>query len=237
MSTGKSDISLPKSISKNSILLFLFAVLTAGILASTYEGTKEAIAIAERKAAEKALLEIIPVERLDNDLLLDTIAVPESAWQQLGLTQEQNIHIARKLNTIIAVIIPSVAPDGYSGAIKMIVGVNNDKSIAGVRVLSHNETPGLGDKVDIKKSNWIKSFNNKSLINPIAAKWKVKKDGGEFDQFTGATITPRAVVKQVNNTLRFVDAYYKQLFNPQLKQDALITNTPQDTLETSETTQ
>ncbi|MFT6388077.1 MAG: electron transport complex protein RnfG [Cellvibrionaceae bacterium] len=207
-----NDTSLPLSMSKNSILLLLFAIVTAGILASTYEGTKEAIATAERKAAEKALLEIVPADRIDNDLLLDTIPVPESAWQQLGLNQASDIHIARSKNKVVAVILPIIAPDGYSGAIKMIAGINSDGSIAGVRVLSHNETPGLGDKVDIKKSNWITSFDKKSLINPVADLWKVKKDGGTFDQFTGATITPRAVVKQIKLALEFVNNNPKLLF-------------------------
>lgn len=207
-----SSISIPLSMSKNSILLFLFALLTAGILAVTYEGTKETIAAAERKAAEKALFDIIPATRVDNDLLLDTIAIPKASWAELGLKSGGDIHVARKHQKIIAVIIPAVAPDGYSGDIKMIAGVNSNGSIVGVRVLSHIETPGLGDKVDIKKSDWIKSFDNKSLTQPTLDKWKVKKDGGEFDQFTGATITPRAVVQQIRKVLEYVNRNQALLF-------------------------
>lgn len=215
--TTENHTSLPSSISKNGILLLLFALVTAGILASTYEGTKDAIATAERKAAEKALLEIVPANRIDNDLLLDTIPVPEAAWQSLGLSEATNIHIARKKNDVIAVIIPTAAPDGYSGTIKMIAGINEDGSIAGVRVLSHNETPGLGDKIDLKKSDWIKSFDGKSLNKPQTTLWKVKKDGGTFDQFTGATITPRAVVQQIRRTLEFVRQNKKNLFGTKPK--------------------
>jgi electron transport complex protein RnfG len=200
-------------MSKNSILLFLFALLTAGILAVTYEGTKETIALAERKAAEKALFEIIPAEQIDNDLLLDIVAIPKSAWPELGLKNGGDIHIARNNQKIIAVIIPTVAPNGYSGDIKMIAGVNSDGSIAGVRVLKHIETPGLGDKVDIKKSSWIRSFENKSLSNPTINQWKVKKDGGDFDQFTGATITPRAVVQQIRKVLEFTERSQLLLFD------------------------
>jgi electron transport complex protein RnfG len=213
MKPNKSSLlSIALSMSKNSILLFLFALLTAGILAVTYEGTKATIAAAERKAAETALFDIIPVARIDNDLLLDTIAIPESAWAELGLKNGGDIHVARKHQRVIAVIIPTVAPDGYSGDIKMIAGVNRDGSIVGVRVLSHIETPGLGDKVEIKKSNWIKSFDNKSLTQPTLDKWKVKKDGGEFDQFTGATITPRAVVQQIRKVLEYVERSQTLLF-------------------------
>jgi electron transport complex protein RnfG len=167
---------------------------------------------AERRAAEKALFDIIPAERIDNDLLLDTIAIPELSWAELGLKDGGNIHVARRHQEVIAVIIPTVAADGYSGDIRMIAGVNSDGSVAGVRVLKHIETPGLGDKVDIKKSNWIKSFDNKSLVQPKRDDWKVKKDGGEFDQFTGATITPRAVVQQVRKVLEYVERNQTLLF-------------------------
>ena len=209
-------MSLPKSIQKNSLLLLAFALVTAGILAGTYEGTKEAIAKAERKAAQKALLEIIPASRIDNDLLLDTIAIPESAWQQLGLDNGGDIHLARKQGEVIAIITTAVAPDGYSGDIKLLTGVNRDGSIAGVRVISHQETPGLGDKIDLKKSDWITIFNGLSLQQPNIDNWKVKKDGGEFDQFTGATITPRAVVNQVKQVLLFVEENQSTLFGDNL---------------------
>lgn len=205
-------MSLPKSIQKNSLLLLAFALITAGLLAATHEGTKEAIAEAERRAAEKALLEIVPAERIDNDLLLDTIEVPESAWAQLGLDTGGNIHIARKQGEVIAIITSAVASDGYSGDIKLLAGVNRDGSVAGVRVISHTETPGLGDKIDLKKSDWITIFNGLSLQQPSIESWKVKKDGGEFDQFTGATITPRAVVNQVKEILVFVENNQSLLF-------------------------
>jgi electron transport complex protein RnfG len=203
---------MPTSIGKNGLLLFLFALITAGILASTYAGTKEKIDKEERKAAQKALLEIIPQSRFDNDILLDTITIPESARASLGKISGENIYVARKSNKIIAVIVPAIAPDGYNGDIKLITGVNTDGTIAGVRILTHKETPGLGDKVDIKKSQWVTSFTGRSITNPISTAWKVKKNGGEFDQFTGATITPRAVVKQVYKILQFVEEHQISLF-------------------------
>ncbi len=195
---------LGASISKNSLLLAVFALIAAGGLALTNEGTKARIQKAERAAQQKALFEIVPRSRHDNDLLLDTVPVPENAWHLLGLKKGGDIHIARQNGQVVAMIIPAVAPDGYSGDIRMIVGINRDGSVAGVRVLAHNETPGLGDKVDLKKSDWILSFNGKSLATPVPAGWAVKKDGGDFDQFTGATITPRAVVNQVRRVLEFV---------------------------------
>ena len=203
---------LAASISKNSLLLGAFALVTAGILAGTQQGTKDRIAEEERKAAQKALLEIVPLERHTNDILMDTVSIAEEHWQGLGLKAGGEINIARDQDQPVAIIVPAVAPDGYSGDIRMIIGINVDGSLAGVRVLAHNETPGLGDKVDLKKSDWILSFNGKSLTNPTSEGWQVKKDGGEFDQFTGATITPRAVVKQVKRSLDFFQQAKAQLF-------------------------
>jgi len=105
----------------------------------------------------------------------------------------------------VAAIIPAITQDGYSGAISMIIGINFDGTVAGVRVVEHRETPGLGDKIDLKKSDWILGFNGKSLLNPQQSDWKVKKEGGDFDQFTGATITPRAVVNQILKSLQYFE--------------------------------
>lgn len=203
---------LGKSITKNSLILGLFALITAGIVAATFQGTKERITLEEKRAAEKALLEIIPANRHDNDMLTSVITVPPEQLSQLGLNEAADIHVALMGNSPVAVIIPTVAPDGYSGDIKMIVGINSDGSVAGVRVLSHHETPGLGDKIEIRKSDWIRGFEGKSLENPALEKWRVKKDGGEFDQFTGATITPRAVVNAVRNALEYYNQNRDHLF-------------------------
>ncbi|MDR7091969.1 electron transport complex subunit RsxG [Cellvibrio fibrivorans] len=204
---------LGQSISKNSFILAAFAVFTAGALALTNLGTQERIAAAERAAQQRALFEIIPLQDHDNDLLNDTIPVPDSAWEPLGAGADSKIYRARRGNEITALIIPATAHDGYSGDISMIVGVKRDGSIAGVRVLLHKETPGLGDKIELKKHQWILSFNGKNLNVPVIEEWKVKKDGGVFDQFAGATITPRAVVGQVKRVLEFVAANQQSLFS------------------------
>ncbi len=204
---------LGQSISKNSLLLAAFALATAGTLALTNLGTKGRIAEAERAAQQRALFEIIPVENHDNDLLNDVVTVPVAAQLSLHVKNDAVIHRARRNGEIVALIVPAVAPDGYSGDIEMIVGVNRDGSLAGVRVIKHKETPGLGDKIDLKKHKWILDFNGKSLTFPVVEEWKVKKDGGEFDQFAGATITPRAVVGQVKRVLEFVAANQEGLFS------------------------
>ena len=204
---------MPSSIGKNGFLLFAFALITAGILAGINEATKDKIKASERLATEAALVDIIPRERFDNDLLVDTIIIPETAQAQLGKVAGEVIYVARKEQQVVAVIIPAVAPDGYSGNIKMIAGINKDGTVAGVRILTHKETPGLGDKIDLRKSQWILGFNGKSMNKPNEQGWKVKKDGGEFDQFTGATITPRAIVNRLYQVLTFVQKNSELLFS------------------------
>ncbi len=196
--------SLEKSMGLNGRVLGLFALITSLLLAGTHLATKDKIADSQRRAAQKALLEIIPEERHDNDILTDTLSIPQHYWSTLGLEKGGELHLARKNGKVIALIVPTVAPDGYSGAIEMIVGINLDGKIAGVRILNHNETPGLGDKVELKKSPWVLSFDGRSIGSPPAERWKVKKDKGDFDQFTGATITPRAIVAQVARTLLYL---------------------------------
>ena len=205
---------LGQSITRNSLLLAAFAVCTTLLIAGTYEQTKDRIAVEKRKAEEKALLEIIPRDRHDNSMLDDTFAGgPQS--KGLGLKEEKRIYIARQGDAIVAAIVPATAPDGYTGAIDLVVGVNIDGTIAGVRALSHRETPGLGDKVDRKKSDWVLGFEGHSLDNPTVAGWAVKKDKGVFDQFTGATITPRAVVAATLRVLQYVEANRATLFAEQ----------------------
>ncbi len=106
----------------------------------------------------------------------------------------------------------AVAPDGYSGNIRLLVGVQADDTLSGVRVVAHRETPGLGDAIDEQRSDWVYGFDGKSLGNPPLAKWAVRKDGGHFDQLTGATITPRAIVRAVRRTLLYYRANREALY-------------------------
>lgn len=202
-----------ESISRNSLLLAVFAVVTTLLISGTYLLTKDKIALAQRKAEEKALLQIVPQKRHDNSMLDDKIPV-NSNTSGLGLKRDKHIYLAKRGKQVVAAIIPVRAADGYSGDIDLIVGVNANGSVAGVRVLSHKETPGLGDKVDLKKSEWVLGFNGKSLNNPERSGWAVKKDKGEFDQFTGATITPRAVVAATLRALEYAKSNHSELFEP-----------------------
>lgn len=193
--------AMTRAITKNSLLLGLFALTVAAGLAGTELVTRELRAESQRKVQSMALREVISDERHDNSLLDDRLPVDDKTLLQLR--NPGTIHVARMKGEVVAFILPVRAPDGYGGAIDAIVGINLDGSIAGVRVISHQETPGLGDKVELKKSPWVLSFNGRSLANTATDDWRVKKDKGVFDQFTGATITPRAMVKAVHNALQY----------------------------------
>lgn len=202
------------SIRKNAIGLGLFAIVTAGSIGIAQVATKDSIDKNIQIAQAKALHEIVPSNEYDNDLLSDTISLASNGsddaiharWnvRLLGpIADDAVAYVARKNGKAHTVILPVTAPDGYTTNIDMIVGIKLDGTLAGVRVINHKETPGLGDKVEAKKHPWITQFSGLSLLNPEQDNWGVKKDGGHFDQFTGATITPRAVVRSVRLALEF----------------------------------
>jgi len=210
-------VALPeisRSMLKNSLVLGLFAIVTVGLVAVLQQATAGRIANAEREAQVRALSEILPQGSYDNHLLDNSIQLHDPL---LGSKSPQTAYIALKDGQPSAVILRATAPDGYSGAIHLLIGIQADGRLAGVRVLGHRETPGLGDKIELAKSAWIQSFDGKSLSNPGEDGWAVKKDRGEFDQFAGATITPRAVVKAVHKALQYFDAHQEQLFAAQVK--------------------
>jgi electron transport complex protein RnfG len=200
---------------KNSLVLGLFAVATVGLVALVQQATASRIATSEREAQVRALTEILPSDSYDNHLLDNPIQVHDPIL--LGNKRPQPAYIALKDGQPSAVILRVTAPDGYSGAIQLLVGIRADGQLAGVRALNHKETPGLGDKIELAKSPWIRSFEGKSLNAPNEDGWAVKKDRGSFDQFAGATITPRAVVKATHKALQYFDAHKKELFAAQVK--------------------
>jgi electron transport complex protein RnfG len=193
-------------------ILLLFALVGTAMVAYTYDNTREKIAANERATLLRKLHRLIPPESHDNALLQDTLQVQNQTL--LGTAEPVTVYRARKHGEPVAVVISAVAPDGYSGTIRLLVGINLDGSLSGVRVVAHRETPGLGDAIEEDRSDWILGFTGKSLQNPPLQKWAVKKDGGAFDQLTGATITPRAVVKAVRQTLLYYRDHKDALFTP-----------------------
>jgi len=201
---------LIKKMLNAAALLTFFAVLGGGLVAFSFQITHKQIIANERAALLRTLNVLIPHDQYDNDLFTDSRQMQNEAV--LGTTEPVTIYRARKNGQPVAAILTQVAPDAYNGRIRLLVGINYEGSLVGVRVLSHQETPGLGDNIEMRRSNWILSFNGHSLKNPDEAGWKVKRDGGIFDQFTGATITPRAVVKAVHKSLQFYQQYRDEVF-------------------------
>lgn len=197
-------MNIIKNMIISALVLALFAILGTSFVSFTYDNTIDKINENKRLALLKAFHVLIPPTAHNNDIFTDIIQVTDR--NLLGNKKPVNIYRARKDNKPVAVIINSVAPNGYSGNIELLVAINFDGVLAGVRVVQHKETPGLGDAIEESRSDWITKFKRLSLDNPDKKGWAVKRDGGEFDQFTGATITPRAIVKAVYNTLR----YYKE---------------------------
>ncbi|SOC07259.1 electron transport complex protein RnfG [Alloalcanivorax xenomutans] len=198
-----------QAITRNAVILGLFAIGTAATLALTNQATRQRVECNRQAALADALAQVMPPARHDNPLLDDSITVTDPL---LG-HGEHHIYRARLGGEASGAVLEAVAPDGYGGDIRLIVGVDRDGTVLGVRVVPpHNETPGLGDNIEIRKSDWILGFNGTSLEQPSASGWAVKKDGGRFDSFTGATITPRAVVSAVHGALRYYQAHGDEVF-------------------------
>ena len=195
---------IARSTLQTAVNLVFFSVLATAVLASTYFMTHDAIVKSEEAEKMKLINQIVPSDLFDNDIIQDKLSVPAS--ELLGTEGDTLAYRARLKGEPSAVVLESVAPDGYSGRIWLILAVRANGELAGVRVVTHKETPGLGDYIELTKSPWIKGFDGKSRAVYKDADWKVKKDGGQFDYMAGATITPRAIVKAVNKAL----VYYGQ---------------------------
>ena len=199
------------SIGLSGTVLALFAAVTSIAIGWTYLSTKSQIDFEVRRAEARQLLEIFPADTHDNELVDDTFSI-DAETPLLGIREARQGYRARLNGDVIGVILPTTARDGYSGDIRALVGIRRDGTVAGIRVVAHRETPGLGDKVDIRKSDWVTDFNQRSLTDPTLPGWNVKKDGGVFDQFTGATVTPRAVILATRRALEYANLHTATLF-------------------------
>lgn len=195
---------------RSALILAVFAMAGVGLVALSFEGTRERIAANERAALLRSLHAVIMPEEHDNDIFSDVVQVTAPDW--LGTEDPVAVYRARKAGRPVAAVLTPVAPDGYNGNIRLLVGVYHDGTVAGVRVIGHHETPGLGDAVETRRSDWVHGFDGRSLQDPGSDGWKVKRDGGVFDQFTGATITPRAVVGAVYRALQYFATNRDELF-------------------------
>jgi electron transport complex protein RnfG len=195
--------TLREGISYQGILLAGFSMLTAASLVIANGYTAPAIHLAEQHDLVVSLNQVLPEGFNDNNLLKDVVVVKNSATGS-----DVEVHRASKVGVLNGAVFKT-SSSGYAGPIVILVGISREGVVQGVRVLQHAETPGLGDKIDVAKTNWVHAFEGKALTT---ARWLVKKDGGDFDQFAGATITPRAVVKAVKEALEFHQANLDKIY-------------------------
>ncbi len=208
MDTPSPDSTRTRPL-RAALLLAAAATVTVGVVAIVHDLARPRIEANERAQRIARLAEVLGDTKYDNDLVDDVVIVRNP--ELLGTDEPMPVHRARLAGRPVAALITAVAPDGYSASIRLLVAVGADGRLIGVRVLSHKETPGLGDRIDRRKSSWIESFAGRALGDPPLQRWKVRKDGGDFDQFTGATVTPRAVVGAVRNALLYFGAHRAEL--------------------------
>ncbi len=193
------------SIRRNGLRLALFALVCTSLVAFTHDVTRERIARQAEQQLQQQLHAMLPAGSYDNRLASSCVQL--NSAQFLGDTQPHPVYLARYGDRLTGYIVQSVAPDGYGGAIRLLTGVSAEGQIQRVEVLSHQETPGLGDKIERTKSDWLDEFKGERLEGSRDPRWAVSKDGGMFDGFTGATITPRAVIKGVKQVLLLLEEH------------------------------
>ena len=215
MTVAPKEVSASGMALRTAAILFVFVILFTGLLSAAYLWTRPAIEASAAEEKMKLVDEVLPRGEYDNALLTDTLTLPPTP--QLGLDEPSTLYRARLGGKPVALVFEAVAPDGYAGKIRLLVAVRADGQVAGVRVTQHKETPGLGDYVEVKKDKnktrpWITQFTGLSLAQVSDREWKVKKDGGRFDYYAGATVTPRAVTKAVLKAVQWADAHRERLF-------------------------
>ena len=218
-SNHNNEPEVPDSLTntrRNALILGAFAIVTTLLIALTFLGTKDTIAEQQQRMLLRVINDVVPAQYFTNDMQHDcaALAPDPQLGDTAGLTAYRGFTVdANNASQLSAVAIETVAPDGYSGDIRMIVGIAGDnlRTVTGVRVLAHKETPGLGDKIDLRIDDWILSFDEQVFNPDQIANWAVKKDGGQFDAFTGATITPRAVINAVTEALLYVQTHQQEI--------------------------
>lgn len=194
-----------------ALRLAAFTAITTAVLAAMVAATRGRIADGERRTQLAQLAALLPEGGYDNDPVADRTRMV--APDGLGSDRPRTIWRARRGEQPAAAVLSVVAPDGYAGPIELLVGVDATGAVIGVRVVAHHETPGLGDPIEESRSDWIHGFDGRSLSDPPVASWAVRRDGGDFDQFAGATITPRAVVGAVRRALEWYVRHRGEIFD------------------------
>ena len=210
MTTDTKDTKTPllERIPYQAILLGACAAIAAALLLGVDNATREPIAQRKMEDLQQSLAQVVPDELHDNNMVAKPLLLTGADGKEVKVYQ------GTKAGNVTALVWETVG-FGYAGEIRTIIALDPQGKILGTRVLSHKETPGLGDKIEAAKDDWITKFTGLSLGNPPEDQWKVKKDGGQFDQFSGATITPRAVVKSLHEALQFFEAHKAEM--PEVK--------------------
>ena len=211
MSNSAEQRQPAPSVLQNGLILGAVAAICTALVALTFSLTSDRIAANERAYLEESLVPVLSGQTFNNDLSASAYVV--SAPHDLPGRENAVIYRARAGDTPVAVLFVVTAPNGFTGPIKLLIGIDADGVVTGVRALEHKETPGIGDRIDESRSDWIYRFSGTSLDAPERTAWTIRRDGGEFDQITGASVTSRAVVNAVNQTLLYFEANREMIFS------------------------
>jgi electron transport complex protein RnfG len=209
MVTPGSDAPARHAV-RSAAVLTVAAILAVGLVAVVHDRALPQIEASRRAEQLRQLTAVLGDVAYDNDPLTDILLVHDPEY--LGTTEPLPAHRVRRDGQPIAVLLNAVAPDGYTGPLRLLVAIDAQGRLLGVRVLEHRETPGLGDFVEERRTDWIRQFDGRSLDAPPPARWQVARDGGDFDQYTGATITSRAVTHAVRDALTHFARHRAELF-------------------------
>lgn len=198
------------TVLKSGVTLAVIAAVCTAMVAFTYGLTASRIAANEKAWLERSLQPALSGLFFDSGVTESILVIPPP--HALPGSEAATIYRVYAENTPVAALFVVSARDGYAGPIRTLVGVDIEGTVTGVQVLEHRETPGLGDRVESGKSDWVLQFNGRSLSDPEPAGWRIKRDGGQFDQLTGASVTPRAIIKAIRDTLLYFDANRDEIF-------------------------
>ena len=199
-----------RPIWQSGVTLAVIAAICTALVAGTWQLTAERIEQNKKEFLERSLTPALAGLFFDSSVTESIISIPPP--HDLPGTEAAIIYRVYAGEEPVAALFVVSARDGYAGPIRLLVGISMDGTITGIRVLEHRETPGLGDRIDITKSDWVLQFDGHSLRDPEPAQWAIKTDGGKFDQLTGASVTPRSIVKAIKQTLTYFDANRDSIF-------------------------
>jgi electron transport complex protein RnfG len=202
-----------QSVLKSGATLAAIAAICTALVAATYQFTVDRIADNDKALLEQSLEPVLAGISYDSGVSESRLVIAPP--HDLPGSEAALVYRVFDAGEPVAALIAMTARDGFSGAIRILVGIDVDGVVTGVRILQHRETPGLGDKIEPTRSNWIHQFKGRSLADPVMTAWAIKRDGGDFDQLTGASITPRAVIGALRDTLIYFDAHRDEIFAAQ----------------------